>query len=228
MNEAGQMIYETAKEIKEKAVAKAVEVKDSVSQAIKSVAVEVNNIKIDIGDGIKASIKKVEEMDIVGSLSNKLKGYCDNVVETIGAGISVGVDYVGKSLNQLILGEYTDDVTLLGTALQMGVAFFGIDLPMYIRDLYHNFTNWEWSWEHVGTTALNLVAIVPGIGMIKSVDELALLAKSADKVDGIVDVVKKTDDIIVDIGQDIVNKSNEVVDVVGDASSKGKPVRRCD
>ena len=49
--------------------------------------------------------------------------------------------YLEKSLKQLLLGNFTDDVTLLGTALQIGAGIFNLDLLMDIRDLTADFCN---------------------------------------------------------------------------------------
>ncbi|SMC89055.1 hypothetical protein, partial [Papillibacter cinnamivorans] len=42
-------------------------------------------------------------------------------------------EYLAESLRQVILGNYTDDVTLLGTALQIGMSLTGADTAMDIR-----------------------------------------------------------------------------------------------
>lgn len=96
-------------------------------------------------------------------------------------------DYVDRSFNQLLLGNYTEDVTLLGTAMQIGTGIVGVDLPADIRDLTHDVTHWEWTWGHAGQTALDAIGLVPGIGVVKNVDEAAEVLSHADEA---VDVVK--------------------------------------
>ena len=59
-------------------------------------------------------------------------------------GIETG-KYLQKSLNQLVLGNYTDDVTWLGTSTQVIASMANLDLPMDIRDLVYDIQNWEWS-----------------------------------------------------------------------------------
>lgn len=89
--------------------------------------------------------------------------------------------YLERSLRQLLLGNYADDVTLLGTGLQIGTSLLGVDLPGDIRDLFYDITNWEWSWGHAGQTAIDLVALLPVIGMLKYGDEVGALLKSSDE-----------------------------------------------
>ena len=81
--------------------------------------------------------------------------------------------YLGKSINQLIKGNYTDDVTLLGTGMQVGTGILGIDVLADIRDVSADLTNWEWSWGHAGQTILDVVGIVPLMGAVKYTDEVA-------------------------------------------------------
>lgn len=47
-----------------------------------------------------------------------------------------------RALNQIILGNYTDDVTVLGTAGQILLGLTGLDLPADVRDLTYDLTNW--------------------------------------------------------------------------------------
>lgn len=89
--------------------------------------------------------------------------------------------YLGRSLNQILLGNYTDNVTALGTAAQMAAGFFDADLPMDIRDLTYDITHWQTTPEHIGQTVLDAVGLIPVIGMVKYADELGTLAKNADK-----------------------------------------------
>ncbi len=101
-------------------------------------------------------------------------------------------DYIEKSLNQIIKGNYTDDVTALGTAGQIGLGLTGLDFAADIRDLTYDFSHWEWSGKHILQTVLDAVGLIPGIGVIKNLDEVAYLVKTAiQSSDVIVPVVKK-------------------------------------
>ncbi|WBW97314.1 polymorphic toxin-type HINT domain-containing protein [Oceanirhabdus sp. W0125-5] len=90
-------------------------------------------------------------------------------------------DYLKRSGEQIILGNYSDEVTMLGTAGQVATGLIGIDLPADIRDLTHDLTNWEWSWSHAGQTALDAIGLVPLIGVAKNADEVGTLAKPVFK-----------------------------------------------
>ncbi len=103
------------------------------------------------------------------------------------------VDYLGDSLEQVVKGNFSDKVTLLGTTGQIGLGLLGIDLPMDIRDVVADFTRWEWSWGHAGQTALDLVGLIPVIGAVKYGDEVGTLVKGAIKsFDDIIDGFKGT------------------------------------
>jgi hypothetical protein len=99
---------------------------------------------------------------------------------------SVG-EYLIDSGEQVLLGEYTDKVTALGTGVQFGAALSGLDLPADLRDLSANIVYWESSWSHIGKTTLNAIALLPLVGLIKYLDEAAAVAKNTDEA---VDVAK--------------------------------------
>jgi len=100
-------------------------------------------------------------------------------------------NYLGKSSNQFWRGNYTDDVTALGTAAQLATGFFDLDLPADIRDLTYDITHWQTTPGHIGQTVLDAVGLIPVIGMVKYGDELGTLAKNADKA---ADVAKGAED----------------------------------
>ena len=99
--------------------------------------------------------------------------------------------YLRDSAEQVLLGNYTEKVTLGGTAGQIALGFSGVDLPADIRDLTYDFTHWEWSWSHVGDTALDAVSLLPVVGVLKYSDEVASLVKggkqSMSKLDTAID-----------------------------------------
>jgi hypothetical protein len=101
-------------------------------------------------------------------------------------------EYIGKSINQMVKGNYTDDVTALGTVGQVVTGLFGADLPGDIRDIAYDVTHWENSWGHFGQTLLDTASLLPGIGALKSIDEIAALAKNgAKQIDGASSLSKK-------------------------------------
>ncbi len=89
--------------------------------------------------------------------------------------------YLKSSLKQLFLGNYTEDVNLLGTILQVASGLIGIDLPADIRDLFYDVTNLELSKEHIMQTVLDTTALLPIVGGIKYADEAGALIKSGAK-----------------------------------------------
>ncbi len=92
-------------------------------------------------------------------------------------------DYTERSGEQLLLGNYSDEVTLLGTGAQIVTGLFDLDLPGDIRDITYDIQNWEWSWSHAGQTAIDTVGLLPIIGAIKYTDETKTLIKGLDNVD---------------------------------------------
>ncbi len=87
-------------------------------------------------------------------------------------------DYVNRSMEQLFLGNFTEEVTLLGTGLQVATAIAGIDLPGDIRDVIHDISNWENSKEHIVKTLIDAAGILPVVGAISKLDEVATVAKA--------------------------------------------------
>lgn len=52
-------------------------------------------------------------------------------------------DYIGKSLNQIVKGNFTDDVALLGTAGEIVLGIFDLDLVCDLRDITYDIGEWE-------------------------------------------------------------------------------------
>ena len=96
-------------------------------------------------------------------------------------------DYIGKSLNQIVKGNFTDDVTLLGTAGEIVLGIFDLDLVCDLRDITYDIGEWgeiiigddEFSWSFAGQSFLDLVGIIPVIGILKYSDEFATLLKKS-------------------------------------------------
>ncbi len=59
-------------------------------------------------------------------------------------------DYLRQSLNQVVLGDYSDDVTALGTGVSLAAGLTGVDIAADIRDFSANIVNWEFTWRHAG------------------------------------------------------------------------------
>jgi RHS repeat-associated protein len=114
-------------------------------------------------------------------------------------------DYVWRSGKQVVMGNYTDDVTLLGTGGQIALGLTGVDIVGDVRDVVYDLTHWEWSWEHAGQFGLDAVGLIPLVGALKNIDEVGALikggAKATNKIDDVADVTK------------IINKSDDVANI---------------
>ena len=89
-------------------------------------------------------------------------------------------DYIGKSLNQIVKGNFTDDV-----AGEIVLGIFDLDLVCDLRDITYDIGEWgeiiigddEFSWSFAGQSFLDLVGIIPVIGAVKYSDEVGALFK---------------------------------------------------
>ncbi|WP_143806966.1 hypothetical protein [Papillibacter cinnamivorans] len=99
-------------------------------------------------------------------------------------GLPIGTDSekaeaaFSAALRQVVLGNYTDDVTLLGTAMQIAMSLTGADTAMDIRDLAYDITHWKWDKGHILQTVLDAVGLIPGIGVVKNLDEAGTVLKA--------------------------------------------------
>jgi hypothetical protein len=91
-------------------------------------------------------------------------------------------NYLEQSFSQLFMGRYSEDVTWLGTGMQLGTGLIGVDLPADIRDLNYDLSNWEWSWGHAGNTTIDAIGVLPFVGALKNADEVMDLIKGIVKV----------------------------------------------
>ena len=94
-----------------------------------------------------------------------------------------------KILNQVFLGNYSEDITISGTTGQIILGFSGIDFIADIRDVTYDVSHWEWSWSHAGQTGLDLIGIIPIIGSLKNCNEFSELSKLS-KVDASTEIEK--------------------------------------
>ena len=133
-----------------------------------------------------------------------------------------------KIINQVFLGEYSkeEDRTLEGTALEIAVGFTPIGIIQDVRDLTYYFTNWEWSWKHVGLTGLAIVALIPGVSevkkIIKGVNQGSDLVKNASKISRALDSgsLSKLKSLSIDALEDIKKVGSEISDDIGDGLNK--------
>lgn len=164
----------------------------------------VNNVtKVNIGSQIQTSFKNVAEA--TKQIGNKYEKYMD----------SGKAGYMAKSVDQFVRGNYTENVTGLGTVGQVAAGIVGVDIPMDIRDITHDIKNWDGSKKHAAKTALDVASVLPVVGGITSAvkkgDNIIALAKSGEKIlTSSTDVAKvadkaKTIDKVSDIAKNTTN-----------------------
>ena len=95
-------------------------------------------------------------------------------------------DYLIRSAECVVLGNFTDEVTVLGVGVQIVLGIFDLDLPCDIRDIIADVRNLaqadEIKWDMIAMLALDLIGVIPMIGALKYSDEIGTLFKNADKV----------------------------------------------
>ncbi len=120
-------------------------------------------------------------------------------------------NYFERSLEMIILGDYSDEVTLLGLAGSVALGVLGLDFPADIRDLTACFTvNFDPSdpmwWMNLAGCA---ASFLPLVGGLKFLDEGAELLKYSDEA---AEALKHTDeagkaakhlDEVVETGSDV-------------------------
>ncbi len=123
------------------------------------------------------------------------------------------LDYLQTSLNQVLLGNFTDDTNLLGTLGQMALGLLGLDLPADIRDLVYDITHFRLTPQHALQTILDIAALLPVVGGVKYVDEAGDLVKSAVKHgDEVTNAIKSKRTVLLDktTNQKLKNAINEM------------------
>ena len=95
-------------------------------------------------------------------------------------------DYLIRSAECVVLGNFTDEVTVLGVGVQIVLGIFDLDLPGDIRDIIADIKNLAETdrvrWDLIGMLALDLIGLIPVIGALKYSDEVGTLFKNAGKV----------------------------------------------
>ena len=95
-------------------------------------------------------------------------------------------DYLIRSAECIVLGNFTDEVTVLGVGVQIVLGIFDLDLPCDIRDIIADVRNLakadDIKWDMIAMLALDAIGLVPMIGALKYSDEYVTLFKNADKV----------------------------------------------
>ena len=91
-----------------------------------------------------------------------------------------------RSAECAVLGNFTDEVTLLGVAGQITLGILDLDLPCDIRDIIADIKNLAETdrvrWDLIGMLALDLIGLIPVIGALKYSDEAAESVASGEKM----------------------------------------------
>ena len=146
-------------------------------------------------------------------------------------------DYLIRSAECVVLGNFTDEVTVLGVGVQIVLGIFDLDLPCDIRDIIADIKNLAETdrvrWDLIGMLALDLIGLIPVIGALKYSDEIGTLFKNADKVsvvarstDGAGVLAKHADEAGAWLhGGKVFRYSDETAEAVasGEKAVKGKP-----
>lgn len=92
--------------------------------------------------------------------------------------------YLDDTQQQVMLGNYADKSTLLGTIVQIGTGIAGVDLPADLRDITYDATHFEASLDYLSRSGLDLLALAPVIGFAKNLkygDEAAEIFQNVVK-----------------------------------------------
>ena len=91
-----------------------------------------------------------------------------------------------RSAECAVLGNFTDEVTLLGVAGQITLGILDLDLPCDIRDIIADVKNLAETdrvrWNLIGMLAFDLIGLIPVIGALKYSDETAESVASGEKM----------------------------------------------
>lgn len=113
-----------------------------------------------------------------------------------------------KFWNQIIFGEFSEDVTWQGVAgnvvTSLVAGFFGVDAPLDIRDAAGDFSKGEWGWGIV-----DCLFLLPVIGSFKSIK----YAKYADEVVDVAEPFLKYGDDLADAGAAVIKHGDNIADV---------------
>ena len=95
-------------------------------------------------------------------------------------------DYLIRSAECVVLGNFTDEVTVLGVGVQIVLGNFDLDLPCDIRDIIADVKNLAETdrvrWNLIGMLAFDLIGLIPVIGVLKYSDETAEAVASGEKL----------------------------------------------
>lgn len=183
-------------------------VKDSVCNGYEYIKNGANSIGNKVGEfGSKAWNNASSFFSNAGKwgtdLLNDIKDWSDSAK-----------DYVWKSVTKFVLGDYSEDnFTALSFIGNIATSIFGVDLPLDVRDLVYDVQHWGKGDNFGLYFALDVVALLPVIGVFK-------YCKYADDVaDGAKDLGK-----VLDAASDAGKYTDQIADAIDDVKDIGKNV----
>lgn len=207
-NAAEEWICETAEEIK----VISVDALDSTGQWIGEKGQELVFFVTSTGEVVAAYVEGIEKEEVV--------------------------DYLAKSGEKLLLGEYSDeDQTLLSIGGTLAASVVNADIGMDLRDIAYDVQHLDSEDVKISDIALNAVGLIPIIGVIKPakkildtaeaittvtkvVDDTADMAKAVDKIADVAEVAADSSEVADDVldTAKVVDKVADTTDAVKDAS----------
>ena len=130
-------------------------------------------------------------------------------------------DYLGKSLKQVVLGEFTDDVTIVGTIAEVALGFTGLDFAMDIRDFIACAGKGDWL--GMGLSAIGLIPVVGGAvkavsrgaeGIADGLKSVKKSLKPAQMALDIKDGVKATGKMLKNAGKGLIRNGKNLIEFV--------------
>ena len=104
----------------------------------------------------------------------------------VGGVLFIAYGYLMRSAECAVLGNFTDEVTLLGVAGQITLGILDLDLPCDIRDIIADVKNLAETdrvrWNLIGMLAFDLIGLILVIGALKYSDETAESVASGEKI----------------------------------------------
>lgn len=73
-------------------------------------------------------------------------------------------NYLKNTISQVVIGQYADNTTWLGTGLEITMGFAGADIHLDVINLIHDFHHWETTPDHLLNLSFNALSILPVVG----------------------------------------------------------------
>lgn len=89
--------------------------------------------------------------------------------------------YIVKSGKKLVLGDYTkDEITVLSFGGDVVTSVIGVDALLNFRDLSYDIVNWSEDEYFLVNLGVDLVALIPVIGVVKHIDKVKYATKTVE------------------------------------------------